>query len=463
MTDTNRSDSNPTVIDNKENDTNPMGSPKESNLLLSMDLPIVISMLVQAIYNIVDSAFVGFLSEDALSAVSLVFPFQTVFTAINVGIGVGISQHISLFRGEGKNNLSKNVAGQGFLLAFLSAILTLIFGAFFSGTYFNLSHVYGDVAIMGKSYLTIVACFSVGLYLESVFERMLMSLGHTKEAMICQVTGAVVNIFLDPILIFGFGPIKGLGVVGAAIATVFAQILAATMAFIFHKKFNKELDFGLADILPKSKLIKGIFSIGASATVKQVAAAVILMIVNALLFDFNQTAPAVYGAFNRLYVFFQTPSWAIQDVLVILVAYNLGNGQKKRYTKLFKLALVWGTSITVIACLLISNFPDFFLKIFGAKEAMLELGRVAFPILASFLPFQTAASTISAMLQGLGQGNIALFAGVTERFVLPLIFVYLFARIAGLDLVWWAFTLAEVLGLLISAGLLKYVFRRKIG
>lgn len=439
-----------------------MGTEKEHTLLLRMAIPIVVSMLVQAVYNIVDSAFVGFLSEDALSAVSMVFPFQTLFVALNVGIGVGITQMISLFRGQGNPNGARKVAGQGLLLAWICAGVFFVFGLCFPGAFFSLSNVQGDVADMGKSYLMIVSVFSAGLFCESAFERMLMSTGHTRQAMLCQVTGAVINIVLDPLLIFGVGKFSGLGVTGAAIATVAAQHIAAVMAYCFHRKYNGEIIFHLSDVKPHRRTLAGICGIGASAAVKQSAASVVLMIVNAMLFDFSSTATAVYGAFNRLYVFFLTPSWAIQDVLVILAAYNLGMGNKRRYTKIFRLALTWGVAITLTGCLLIVVLPEFFLSIFGAKEAMLSLGKTAFPILACYLPFQTIASTISAMLQGLGQGKVALYAGLIERFVLPLLFVYVLAMSGSLTLVWWAFTFAELIGMLISAVMLKYVYAKRL-
>ncbi len=441
---------------------NPMGIEKEQKLLFTMALPIVVSMLVQAIYNIIDSAFVGFLSEDALSAVSMVFPFQTLFTALNVGIGVGISQNISLCRGTGEISRARRTAGQGLLLALICTLAFSVFGLFFSGSFFSLSNVYGDIADIGKTYLTIVTVFSTGIFCESAFERMLMSTGHTKQSMICQVTGAVINIILDPILIFGIGVTPPLGVAGAAIATVFSQHVAAILAFCFHKKWNQDIYFSFSDIKPHKKTLADICGIGVSAAVKQGAASIVLMIVNALLFHFSSTATAVYGAFNRLYVFFLTPSWAIQDVLVILVAYNLGIGNKNRYTKIFKLSLIWGLVITIAGCIFIAAFPETFLLIFGAKETMLELGKTAFAILVCFLPFQTIASTISSMLQGLGAGMIALLAGLIERFVLPLGFVYLFSMSGNLNLVWWAFTFAEIIGVILSAVFLKYVYNNKI-
>ena len=378
--------------------TSVMGTEKESRLLFTMAVPVALSMLVQALYNIVDSAFVGQISEDALSAVSVVFPFQTLFAALNVGIGVGMSQLISLSMGRGQKTAAKRAAGQGFFLSLCCTLIFMIFGLFFSGLFFRISGISGVIAEEGQKYLQIVTIFSLGIFCESVFERMLMSTGHTGCTMACQITGAVLNIVLDPILIFGFGPVPAMGVAGAAVATVFSQHIAALLAFILHKKNNRALQFGFADIRPHSKSLKAIFSVGASAAVKQGAAAVVLMFVNGVLIRFSTVSTAVYGAFNRLYVLFMTPSWAIQDVLVILAAYNLGIRSRNRIRWLFSLSICSALGITLIGCTVIFAVPVPLLKIFGAKLAMLELGKQAFPILACFLPFQAAASTISAML-----------------------------------------------------------------
>ena len=367
-----------------------MGTEKESRLLFSMAVPVALSMLVQALYNIVDSAFVGQLSEDALSAVSVVFPFQTLFAALNVGIGVGMSQLISLSMGRGDKGRAKLAAGQGFFLSLCCTLLFILFGLFGSEAFFRISGVTGQIAKMGKEYLQIITVFSLGIFCESALERMLMSAGHTGCTMACQITGALLNIVLDPVLIFGLGPIPSMGVAGAAVATVFSQHIAAVLAFLLHRKMDRELQFHPADIRPDGHSLKSIFSVGTSAAVKQGAAAVVLMIVNSILIRFSTAATAVYGAFNRLYVFFLTPSWALQDVLVILAAYNLGIRDRKRIRRLFTLSIGAALGITLMGCGVIVFLPVPLLKIFGAKEAMLTLGRTALPILACFLPFQVA-------------------------------------------------------------------------
>lgn len=445
----------------KEIASRKMGTEREGHLLFAMALPIALSMLVQALYNIVDSAFVGQLSEAALSAVSVVFPFQTLFAALNVGIGVGMSQLISLSLGTQKEEQAKRAAGQGFLLSLCCSAFFLIFGLFFPGTFFSLSGVKGQIASMGQDYLQIITVFSLGIFTESVLERILMSTGHTGCTMVCQITGAVLNILLDPILIFGWGPIPAMGIRGAAIATVAAQHLAAVLAYLLHRKKNRLLCFSLRDLKPHGKTLGKICSVGASAAIKQGAAAVVLMCVNSLLYSFSETATAVYGAFNRLYVFFLTPTWAIQDVLVVLAAYNLGIRSLTRIHRFFRLSLCAAVGISLAGCLLIILIPVPLLKIFGAEEDMLVLGKTAFPILACFLPFQAAASTISAMLQGLGEGRDALISGLTERFLLPLLLVWLLSLSGNLNLVWWSFTFAEILGLLVSVFFMAVVFRKK--
>lgn len=446
----------------KRNSDKYMGTEKESRLLLEMAVPVALSMLVQALYNIVDSAFVGQISEDALSAVSVVFPFQTLFAALNVGIGVGMSQLISLSIGSGQEQKARKAAGQGLFLSLCCTVLFIIFGLTGTDLFFRISGVTGYIAVMGNSYLKTVTVFSLGIFCESVLERMLMSTGHTGCTMVCQITGAVLNIILDPLLIFGCGFIPPMGVTGAAAATVFSQHIAALLAFILHKYKDRILQFGFSDIKPQGECIRSIFSVGASAAIKQGAAAVVLMFVNVILIKFSTTATAVYGAFNRLYVLFLTPSWAIQDVLVILAAYNLGIKNKKRIKRLFGLSICSALTVTVLGCILISLFPVPLLKIFGAKETMLSLGKTALPVLACFLPFQAAASTISAMLQGLGDGKGALEAGLMERLLFPMLFVFLASLTNKLVLVWWSFTVAEIIGLGISILFLRRTIHEKV-
>ena len=439
-----------------------MGTEKESRLLFTMAVPIALSMLVQALYNIADSAFVGQISEEALSAVSVVFPFQTLFSALNVGIGVGMSQLISLSLGIRQDKRARLAAGQGLFLSLCCTAFFVIFGFCGTGAFFRISGVAGEIAAMGQDYLQIITIFSLGVFCESVFERMLMSAGHTGCTMVCQITGAVLNIILDPLLIFGCGPVPSFGVAGAAVATVFSQHTAALMAFLFHKKEDGMLQFGPADIKPQKKCIHEIFSVGASAVIKQGAASVLLMFVNGILIHFSTTATAVYGAFNRLGVLLLTPSWAIEDVLVILAAYNLGIRSRERIRRLFSLSMFAALGITVMGCVLIFAFPVPLIKIFGSEDTMLKMGKSALPVLTCFLPFQAASSTISAMMQGLGDGGRALKAGITERFLLPMLLVYLASLTGHLNLVWWSFTAAEMLGLGVSVFFLRRAFRDRV-
>ena len=446
----------------KDTDEGKMGTEREGRLLCRMAVPFAFSMLVQALYNIVDSAFVGQVSEDALSAVSVVFPFQSLFAALNVGISVGMSQLISMNMGKGDQNRAKKAAGQGLFLALCCTAFFIVFGIFFSDDFFRISGITGPIKDMGMDYLRIITIFSLGVFTGFVTERMLMSTGHTGCTVACQITGAVLNIILDPILIFGCGPIPAMGVRGAAIATVFAQHASMVLAVVLHLRKNKVLRFSPKDIKPQGKILKSICGIGASATVKQGAAAVISMFVNGILVRISPVSTAVYGAFNKLYVLFLTPSWAIQDVLVILSAYNLGIGNRHRIMRLFRLSLVSGLILTLLGCAVTIFFPCPLLKIFGAKEDMLSVGKTALPILACFLPFQTAASVISALLQGVGEGGSALLAGIAERFIFPLIFLYLSSLFKSLNLVWWSFTASEALGLVVSALFMLHIYKKKI-
>lgn len=438
-----------------------MGTVPEKKLAISMALPLILSMLVQALYNIVDSVYVGMVSEDALSAVSMAFPFQTLIIALFIGIAVGMTQVISKSLGERKEERAKRAAAQGMLLSLICSAAFAVFGIFFSRLFFTMQNAPAAITDQGSSYLFIVTLFSVGVFVESAYERMLIATGHTKCTMICQITGAVLNIVLDPIMIFGLFGFPKLGVTGAAIATVLSMHIAALMAYIFHRKMNSVIRFGPKDLKPEKRILKTILSIGSSAAIKQGAASVVLMFMNAVLLDFTSTATAVYGAFNRIYLLICTPGWAIMDVLVVLAAYNLGIRNKKRLYNLFKYSMIYVIGITAAGSLLVIFFPQMFLGMFSAGERMLAVGMVAFPILACHLPFQMASSTMSAMMQGLGEGGKALAAGVIERFALPMAFVLTLASFGDLNLVWWAFVMAEVVGIIVSAFFMRSGFKAK--
>jgi putative MATE family efflux protein len=439
-----------------------MGVMPESRLLIRIAVPTVISMLVQALYNIVDSVFVGQISEDAFTAVSMTFPVQTLMTAFTVGIGVGMSQLLSKSLGGKDYNRVGRAAAQGILLLLAACVVFIALGLLFSGTFFALQNVNSSIAAQGRQYMFIVTVFSLGLFAQFAFERMLMASGRTVFPMMSQITGAALNLILDPLLIFGLLGFPALGVRGAAIATVFSQWTAAVLALVFHVRVNREIKIRRGYFKPQGGIMKRILTVGSSAVVKQGSGAVTLVCVNNILLGFTSSATAVYGAFNRLYVLFVTPVWAITNVLIVLVAYNLGARSRGRIIKLFKLSLCYGLGVTLPGVLLIGLLPGRLLALFGAQGDMMIIGIAALPILCIFLPFQGCSTIIIATLQGLGEGTIALIAGVCERLLLPLAAAYLFAMTNVLDMVWWSFTAAEVLGLLACGLLLWRVYQKTL-
>jgi putative MATE family efflux protein len=447
---------------NKTLQENKMGVMSEGRLLFTMAIPMVISMLVQALYNVVDSIFVARINEDAFTAVSMAFPIQTLMGAFTVGIRVGMSQLLSKSLGEKDYKRAGSAAAHGVLLSFITCAVFIFFGLFFSETFFTLQKVSNGIAVQGRNYMFITTVFSIGLFIQFIFEGILMSTGRTFFPMISQIIGALLNTMLDPLLIFGLFGFPALGVYGAAIATIFSQWTAAALALLFHLQVNREIRFKRGYFKLQADTIKRILTVGSSAIIKQGSGAVTIVCLNSILLGFTSSATAVYGAFHRLYVLFLTPVWAFANVLIVLVAYNLGTVNKERVIKFSRLSLYYGLGLTALGTLLIGVFPGRFLALFGAKGDMMLIGVAALPILCIFLPFQGCSTIIIAVLQGLGEGKAALIAGLCERLLFPLAAAFLFAMTKVLAMVWWSFTAGEVLGLLTCVLLLWNVYKKKL-
>jgi putative MATE family efflux protein len=444
------------------NNENKMGVMPENRLLLSMAIPTVISMLVQASYNIVDSAFVARIGENALTAVSMTFPIQTLMNSFTVGIGVGMTQLLSRRLGEKDYDSVNRAAAHGVLLMAAVCVIFIFFGFMFSKTFFIIQNVDSSITAHGEGYLFITTVFSLGLFMQFAFERMLIATGKTVYPMISHMTGAALNIVFDPILIFGLLGFPALGVAGAAIATVFSQWISAVIALVFHLTVNREIKIKKEHFRLRSSIVKQIWTIGLSAIVKQASGSITLFCINNILLAFTSTATAVYGAFYRLYVFFITPVWALTNTLIPLAAYNLGMKKQHRILKFFKLSILYCLGITLLGVAVISIWPGQFLALFNASGEMKRIGMLAFPILCVYLPFQGCSTVIISALQGLGAGKTALVAGICERLLFPLVIAYLLAMTKSLGAIWWSFTVAELIGLFVCSLLIWQVYVVKI-
>jgi putative MATE family efflux protein len=439
-----------------------MGVIPENRLLIGMAIPTIISMLIQASYNIVDSAFVARIGENALTAVFMTFPVQSLMIAFSIGIGVGMTQLLSRSLGEKDHDSANRAAAHGVLLMAAVCLIFVFFELLFSRKFFIIQNVDSSITALGESYLFITTVFSLGLFMQFAFERMLIATGKTVYPMISHIAVAALNIVFDPILIFGLLGFPALGVTGAAIATVFSQSVSVILAFVFHLSFNREIKIHKEHFRPRKLIIKQIWIIGSSAIVKQASGSITLFCVNNIFLAFTPTATAVYGAFYRLYVFFITPVWALTNTLIPLAAYNLGMKKQHRILNFFKLSILYCLGITLPGVAVISIWPQQFLALFNATGEMKRIGMIAFPILCVFLPFQGCSTVIISALQGLGAGKTALVAGIGERLLFPLITAYLLALTEVLEMIWWSFAVAEFIGLIVCSLLMRQVYRAKI-
>lgn len=422
-----------------------MGTVPVNKLLIQMALPMIISMLVQALYNIVDSIFVGRISEDAFTAVSLAFPVQTMLIALGTGTGVGVNAMLSKSLGEKNQENANKAALNGIFLAAVNALIFLIFGLFFTRIFFE-SQTDNEIILQhGTDYLSIICIFSFGAYTQLIFERLLQATGRTFHSMVIQLIGAVINIIMDPILIFGLLGFPALGVSGAAIATVFGQIVSGIIAVFVNRKYNHDIQISLRGFRPSWHVIKRIYAVGLPSIIMQGIGSVLTYCMNQILISFTSTAAAVLGAYFKLQSFFFMPIFGMNNALVPIVAYNYGARRKRRILQAFKLSVIYATIIMAIGMAAFLLIPDKLLMLFDASEQMIEIGCYAFRVLATHFIFAGFCIISGSVFQALGNGMYSLITSLGRQLVILLPAAYIFAHTFGLKGVWWAYPCAEVM------------------
>ncbi len=422
-----------------------MGTMPVNKLLIQMALPMVISMLVQALYNIVDSIFVGRISEDAFTAVSLAFPVQTMLIALGTGTGVGVNAMLSKALGEKDYKSVNKAAANGIFLSLVCTVVFIFLGVFFSEAFFR-SQTDNPVIIQhGVEYLSVICTFSIGVYTELIFERLLQATGRTVHSMIIQLIGAVINIIMDPIMIFGYFGFPEMGVTGAAAATVLGQIIAAIVAVIINQKYNKDIHLSFRGFRPDWPVIRRIYAVGLPSIIMQGVGSVITYCMNLILISFTSTAAAVLGAYFKLQSFFFMPVFGMNNAIIPIVAYNYGARRKSRIIKTFKLSIIYATAIMLIGMAAFIFIPDKLLMIFDASDQMLEIGSHAFRIISLHFTFAGFCIVSGSVFQALGNGMYSLITSLGRQVIILLPAAYIFSRLFGLDGVWWAYPCAEIM------------------
>ncbi len=431
-------------------------------LLITMSLPMILSMLVQAMYNIIDSIFVAQLGEAALTAVSMAFPVQTLLIAVSSGTCVGVNALLSRSLGAQDQEEAQKAAVNGIFLAIAGAICFALFGLFGSRLYF--SSQTSDAAIIeyGVQYLTICMVFSFGIFLEMVFERILQSTGRTIYNMYSQGAGAITNIILDPILIFGLFGFPALGISGAAIATVIGQILAMILSLIFNLRKNTDVSISMRGFSPSLPTIRVIYEVGVPSIIMQSISSVMTYFLNLILVGFTATAVTVLGVYFKLQSFIFMPIFGLNNGMIPIIAFNYGARDKKRIMETAKFSIFIAVSIMLTGLFIFQVFTAEMLLLFNASEQMLEIGVPALRIISLSFLFAGYCIIVGSVFQALGNGVYSLLTSVARQLLCLLPLAYLFARFVGLHAVWYAFPLAEIISVAMTTILFIRIYQKKI-
>lgn len=431
---------------------NKMGTMPVGKLIFNMSLPMMVSMLVQALYNIVDSIFVAKLSENALTAVSLAFPLQTLLIAVGAGTGVGMNALLSKSLGEKNFKKANDTAANAAVLYILSYILFLILG-FSVVKPFYLSQIgNADVEIMemGIEYLSTVMIFSFGLFTQFFFERLLTSTGRTIFSMTSQLTGAVTNIILDPILIFGLFGAPKMGVTGAAIATVIGQCVAGIVAAACNHKYNHDVKLSFKGFKPDLKIIGTIYAVGVPSIIMQSIGSIMTYCMNRILIEFSSTATAVFGVYFKLQSFFFMPVFGLNNGITPIIAYNYGAKQRKRMIHTIKLSMAVAFCLTFVGFIAFEAIPQVLLGMFNSSQQLLEIGIPALRIIGIHFLIAWFCIVAGTVFQALGKAVFSMIVSIMRQLFVLVPAAYILAKVGGLHAVWWSFPIAEIISLAVS-------------
>ena len=445
---------------------NKMGVMPENKLLLNMAVPMMMSMMVQALYNIVDSVFVSKLSQDALNSVSLAFPVQNLMIAVGAGTAVGINALLSRSLGQKDQNRADKTAMNGIFLALCSAVAFTLLGLFGARAFFAVQTDIQGIVDYGHDYLSVICGCCIGIFMQVTFERLLQSTGRTFYSMITQTTGAVINLILDPILIFGLFGCPRLEVLGAAIATVSGQIVAALLAIWFNVKKNPDIHLSWKGLRPEGYIIREIYSVGLPSIIMQSIGSIMVFGMNKILLGFTATATAVFGIYFKLQSFIFMPIFGLNSGLIPIAAYNYGARKPARIMKTYKLAICYAVCIMTVGLVIFQTIPELLLSLFaeadGSAEELIAVGVPALRTISFHFPVAAYCIMPGAMFQALGHGVLSLINSVIRQLCVLLPAAYILSLVGGLNAIWFSFLFAEVASLIVSAIFILRVYRGQI-
>ena len=437
---------------------NKMGVMPINRLLVSISVPIMLSMLVQALYNIVDSVFVSRISENALNAVGLAFPVQNLMIAVATGTGVGINALLSKSLGQKNFERANLTAVNGVFLALCSAAVFAVAGALFSRTFFLVQTDVAEIVDGGTAYITICTVLSFGIFLAITYERLLQATGNTIYTMITQMLGAVINIVFDPIFIFVFD----MGVAGAAWATVLGQAVGAALGIYLNAKKNTEITLNFKGFRPNGAIIMRIYSVGLPSIIMAAIGSVMTFCLNKILIAFTTTATAVFGVYFKLQSFVFMPIFGMNNGMVPIVAYNFGARKPERMVKAVRLGVIYATAIMAAGVALFQLIPHLLLGLFDASDYMLEIGVPALRIISFHFLLAGFGIVSSSFFQSLGHGVLSLIISLVRQLIVLLPAAWLLSLSGQLNMVWWAFPIAEIFSVTLSILFLIYAYRKEV-
>ena len=435
---------------------NKMGVMSEGKLLMNMALPMIASMLVQALYNVVDSIFVSQVSESAVTALSLAFPIQNMQIGFAVGIGVGVNSLLSKSLGERNQEAANRAAGNGLILMLIVTVLFMAFGVFGVRPYYEMQSSVRETVEGGIAYSQICCILTVGVFLSILGERLLQSTGRTVYTMITQSTGAIINIILDPILIHGWFGAPAMGIAGAAVATVIGQWAAAVMVWFFNFKFNPEVQLGLRYLRLDGKTVRQILTVGVPSIVMNGIGSVMNFGMNQILQGFTETATGVFGVYFKLQSFFFMPLFGLNNAAISIIAFNYGAKKPQRITKTLKIACSVAFGLMMAGFLAFQLVPDVLLGLFNPSDTFLSIGRAALRTISWSFPVAAFCIVLGASFQALGNGIYTTITSLCRQMLVLLPVAYLLSLTGDVEKVWLAFLVAEVA----SAAATFYFFRR---
>ena len=441
---------------------NKMGTWPIGKLLVNMALPLVISMLVQALYNVVDTVYVSRISESAVTALGLAFPIQNLLIGCATGVGVGVNSLLSKSLGEQNYERANRTAGNGFMLSLMFFLCFLIFGIFFARPFFATQTSVPETLEGGSTYLTIVTIGSIGIFIEILFERLLQATGNSFQSMITQTTGAVINIILDPILIFGWFGLPAMGIAGAALATVIGQWCAAILAMGLNLKYNKELKLLRRHAKPDAYVLQHIMNVGVPSIIMVGIGSVMNFGINQILQGFSETATGVFGIYFKLQSFFFMPLFGINNAVISIVAFNYGARKPERMMGTLKMAAVTGLCIMLVGLAAFQFLPELLLGIFDPTPEFMSMGIRALRTISWCFPVAAVCIILGSTFQALGTGIYSTIVSLARQLIVLLPAAWLLSLSGDVNLVWWAWPIAEGMGLTLTVLFFLRNYRQKV-